>query len=343
MPVPEDVLSAKEVASANLLRPISVAAAPVGFELSVAAAVERASHNVHAVGVGKKWVAGQETPVVAVRIYVTQKLPRSLLREQDALPVEIDGIPTDVIESPPGLVMGAQQCSLDRRTRQRPVIGGISTAHFNVTAGTLACFCRSTRAGDDPDALFVLSNNHVYADVNRAAAGDPLLQPGPLDGGGPGDEIADLERFVPITLGGTVPNLVDAAIGRLRPDVPFTNAVCTIGPITGTDRAVEDMAVRKHGRTTGYTEGTVTDENYDAVVGMDHHNPSLVALFRGQMRVERTSPFPAFGLGGDSGSLVVRRDSSEAVGLYFAGPPSGTYGIANHIENVLRDLEIRLA
>jgi hypothetical protein len=342
MPIPEDILSAKSVASSMLLRPISVAAAPFGFGLSVAAAVERANHNVHAVGVGKKWVAGQETPVTSVRIYVTQKLPRSLLRERDALPAQIDGIPTDIIESPPAMLMGTPQCSVDRQTRQRPVVGGISTAHVNVTAGTLACFCRSTRAGDDPDAVYVLSNNHVYADVNRAALGDALLQPGPLDGGLPGDVIADLARFVPLVLGGTLPNQVDAAIGRLRPDVPFTDTVCSIGPITGTDRAVEDMAVRKHGRTTGYTEGVVTDENLDAVVGMDHNNPSIVALFHGQMRLERTSPYPAFGLGGDSGSLVFGRDSSNAVGLYFAGPPSGTYGLANHIEDVLSALEIRL-
>lgn len=343
MPVPEDVLSAKSVASSMLLRPISVAAAPLGFELSVVAAVESANHNVHAVGVGKKWVEGEETPVDAVRIYVTQKLPRSLLREQDVLPPAIDGIPTDVIESPPALLMGTPPCSVDRMRRQRPIVGGISTGHPSITAGTLACFCHSTRPGDDEEVVFVLSNNHVYADMNRAALGDPLLQQGRRDGGGPGDEIADLARFVTIALGGTVPNRVDAAIGRLRPDVPFTNTVCSIGAITGTDRAVEDMRVRKHGRTTGYTEGVVTDENYDAIVGMDHHNPSVVALFRGQMRVERTAPFPAFGLGGDSGSLVVRRDSSEAVGLYFAGPPSGTYGIANHIEDVLREMEIRLA
>ncbi len=100
--------------------------------------------------------------------------------------------------------------------------------------------------------------------------------------------------------------------------------------------------LRKHGRTTGYTEGKVTDESYDALVGMDHNNPNIVALFQDQMRIERMSPFPAIGLVGDSGSLVVAKAELHAVGLYFAGPPAGDYGIANHIQNVLNELEVQL-
>jgi catecholate siderophore receptor len=53
-------------------------------------------------------------------------------------------------------------------------------------------------------------------------------------------------------------------------------------------------------------------------------------------------PIPAFGKGGDSGSLVVAKAEAKAVGLYFAGPDSGEYGVANHIQDVLHDLEIEL-
>jgi hypothetical protein len=147
---------------------------------------------------------------------------------------------------------------------------------------------------------------------------------------------------MPIQLGGTTPNRVDAAIGRLRPDVTHQVEVCSIGRITGTARATEGMQVRKHGRTTGYTEGEVTDESYDALIGMDHSDPSLVALFENQLRLERIMPYPAIGLGGDSGSLVMSKEQAQAVGLYFAGPPSGIYGVANHVEDVLGELEIQL-
>lgn len=76
--------------------------------------------------------------------------------------------------------------------------------------------------------------------------------------------------------------------------------------------------------------------------GIDHNDPSVVALFENQIRIERTPPSPNIGLRGDSGSLVVHRTRANAVGLYFAGPSSGVYGIANHIEDVLRELEITL-
>jgi hypothetical protein len=45
----------------------------------------------------------------------------------------------------------------------------------------------------------MLSNNHVLANSNAAEIGDPILQPGPYDGGRyPGDQIAVLEDFVRI-------------------------------------------------------------------------------------------------------------------------------------------------
>jgi hypothetical protein len=86
----------------------------------------------------------------------------------------------------------------------------------------------------------------------------------------------------------------------------------------------------------------VTDESMDVLVGMDHADPSLVALFENQMRIERVAPHPAVGLGGDSGSLVLSKAKTEAVGLYFAGPSSGEYGLANHIADVLAELQIEL-
>lgn len=178
--------------------------------------------------------------------------------------------------------------------------------------------------------------------MNQAQAGDDLYQPGPADGGTAADTFANLTRWVTIHLGGIPPNRVDAAIGRVRLDVPYQVEVCVIGAITGTAHASEGDQVRKHGRTTGYTEGEVTDESYDVLIGMDPSNPSVVALFQGQLRVEAIAPYPAIGLGGDSGSLVVRKEATEAVGLYFAGPPRGNYGVANHLADVLTELDLEL-
>ena len=280
------------------------------------AAVAEVGNNVHAVGIGRKVVAGQLTEVLSVRVYVTQKLDAALLPEALQIPQEVNGFPTDVIESPPAFLLPAAvdveeaaipgvagiaalspvattPCSTNRQKAQRPVVAGISTALVTVTAGTLSCFCRSTRPGDDPEQVYVLSNNHVFADVNKGNVGDPLLQPGPFDGGTMADHFADLERFVPLQLGGVNQNRVDAAIGRILPGIPFMPQVCSIGPITGTEAAAEQMRVRKHGRTSGYTEGVVTDISYTALVGMDHADPSVVGLFVDQIRIERVAPFPA--------------------------------------------------
>ncbi len=366
--ISSDLIQAKQVLSARLLTAgLRGGALWRPRALNVAAAVVSAGRNVHAVGIGAKVTEGRTTTTSCIRIYVIQKLPLSLLPQRDQLPRQIDGIPTDVIEAPPafaalkrarkkitraaaapgttavlGAVTAGPTCSDQRQARQRPVVAGISTAHHDVTAGTLAYFCRSTSHGDDPAQIYVLSNNHIYSNLNRAVVGDPLYQPGPIDGGVAADHFADFVRAVPLQLDGTNPNRVDAALGSLLPRVPFDLEVCTIGKITGTARAVENMQIRKHGRTTGYAEGTVSDELIDAIVAMDPDDSSKVGLFQNQMRLVPAAPFTAIGLGGDSGSLVVNKSASEAVGLYFANPSTGEYGYASHIADVLADLEIEL-
>ena len=328
--------------------------------IRVHAATAMAGRNVHAVGIGRKEVAGKQTKTVCVRLHVVQKVAPSLIAARDAIPATIDGIPTDIIESPPAFVLAGKaksasrskgkasaraasaNCSANRKKRQRPIVAGISAAHYGVTAGTIAYFCRSTRDGDDPARIYVLSNNHVFADVNLANIGDDLYQQSPTDGGVAKDHFADLARYVHIIKGGTMANKVDAAIGVLRPNTRYRAEICRIGTLTGTETAAVGTKVRKHGRTTGYTEGEVSDIAYDALIGLDHSDNSVVGLFDDQIRIAVSSPYTAIGLGGDSGSMVVHRTRPRAVGLYFAGPPMGSYGIANHIDDVLNELEISL-
>jgi hypothetical protein len=356
----DDLIRIKNMLGESLLRSaINSGMVGRGPQLRVANVMDVVSSNVHAVGVGRKITDGVTTDTPCVRVYVAQKIAESMLPAEYRIPSEVDGVPVDVIESPPAVLMSgdgnehmqgeiqaliptaaAADCSTVRKQRQRPIQAGISAAHFQVTAGTIAYFCRSTRPGDDPSAVYALSNNHVFADVNQARTGDAVYQHSPIDGGTAMDRFADLSRWVPIALGGQTPNRVDAAIARLHNGLPYRERVCSIGKISGIGRATEGMQVRKHGRTTGYTEGVVTDVSYNPIVGMDHNNPSIVALFKDQIRIERVAPYLAFGLGGDSGSLVVAAGAHHAVGLYFAGPAGGAYGIANPIDDVLAELEI---
>jgi hypothetical protein len=307
--------------------------------------VERTmTSTVHAVGVGRKIVNGKETNTLAIRLHVARKLPFSMLPKRSRLPKSIEGIPTDVIESPPALIAASVKtaCTEGRQARQRPMVAGISVAHEDVTAGTVAYFCRSTKKGDDPESIFILSNNHVLANVNLGKKGDAVMQPGSIDGGTEADDVATLHRFIRIKLGGRSENAVDCAVAELLPDATYQAKLCKIGKIKGVMVGREGLKVCKHGRTTGYTEGTISDELYDALIGMSHEDPSQVALFTNQLRLEVTSPYQTLGLGGDSGSLIVAKKEKKAVGLYFAGPESGHYGIANPIDRVLELLEIEL-
>lgn len=350
----DDLRQAKKVLTSRLLRTgLRRGLAAMRFARSVRDAVANAGTNVHAVGIGRKLVEGKPTRDFCVRLYVAQKLARSLLSLRDAIPALVDGIVTDVIESPPAVAQAkrkarrpvraaaADAAAAGPRDRHRPVVAGISAAHHDVTAGTIGFFCRSVRAGDDPDRIGVVSNNHVFADLNQGTPGDALDQPGPLDRATDDDHFADLLRFVPVELGIGGTNRVDAALGLIRNGIEVVNEIPQIGAVGGVGAAHDGMLVRKHGRTTELREGKITDADYDALIGMDHLNPDVVALFEGQLRIESTTggQFCRFG---DSGAAVVERTRPNVVGLLCGCPEDGSYGVASPIQEVLSALEVKL-
>jgi hypothetical protein len=126
----------------------------------------------------------------------------------------------------------------------------------------------------------------------------------------------------------------------VMPDVACEFSICGIGRIAGIEAARAGNRVRKHGRTTGYTEGEITDVSYDALIGADPRDPNVLALFEGQIRIGRADGYPEFALPGDSGALIVNAERPKAVGLFFACPSSGEYGVANQIKEVVDRLEI---
>ena len=205
----------------------------------------------------------------------------------------------------------------------RPAPIGVSTGHPNITAGTIGC--RVT----DGTNVYALSNNHVYADENRASIGDNVLQPGPYDGGeDPRDAIGTLADFEPINFQRRASNTIDAAIA-LTSTLMVGNATPSGGygtPSSTTVSASIDLGVQKYGRTTGHTSGVITAMNATVRVGYD----SGTARFINQIIIESGG----FSAGGDSGSLIVTNDEDcNPVGLLFAG--NSTVTIANPIDDVL--------
>jgi hypothetical protein len=208
----------------------------------------------------------------------------------------------------------------------RPVHIGISTGHPNITAGTISC--RVKKTDGTTTYYYALSNNHVYADENRASLGDNVLQPGPYDGGqNPRDRIGTLADFQQIAFSKLASNQIDAAIA-LCPLEMLDNSTPAGSygvPSSTTVTASVGLAVQKHGRTTGLTAGQVYAVNATVNVGYD----SGTARFINQIIITPGT----FSAGGDSGSLIVTQSGNNPVGLLFAGSSSVT--IANPIDLVL--------
>lgn len=328
----------------------------------------RPEKGVVLVGVGFKEVGGVRTARRAVVFGVVRKLPPQEIASEDMLPSTIFYAPegefeTDVIE--------VGEIKALRTTRQRPVKGGWSVGHRDITAGTLGAWV-FRGPGTQPH---ILSNNHVLANENRAQIGDPIYQPGPRDGGTPPENlIARLTEYVAIRFGGGMPgkkkkaiwlwrvatgipnaiakivgcdyrsrrylpgvvdqsrNFVDAAIAAVIDPTDADFEIDGIGRLVGVRDFVVGEQVRKSGRTTGLTQATVTLERADVSVQYDGGVVNFVDQF-----VINGGGFSA---PGDSGSVIVTPDNHLG-GLLFAG--SETTTIANRASHVVALLGIRVS
>ena len=95
------------------------------------------------------------------------------------IPGAVDGvIVRPLVTGEINALKGKPGSGVDAKARfTRPVPIGVSTGHPDITAGTIGA--RVT----DGSNVYALSNNHVYANSNAASDNDPVLQPGPTDGG----------------------------------------------------------------------------------------------------------------------------------------------------------------
>ena len=274
--------------------------------------------NVVGVGIGEKIQRGIPKGILSLKVYVEKKVAQTQLTKEDVVPQKLSGVESDVEEV--GKVV-----ALANSGRYRPALGGVSIGHYKITAGTFGCLVKDRKN----QTVFILSNNHVFANSNHAQKKDPILQPGNYDGGKePEDVIASLERWIEIGFG-TEGNLVDAALAKPKSKSLVKPEILQIGVPVGVGRAELGMFVQKSGRTTGYTTGKVKDISVTVKVQYDKNS----ALFRNQILTTAMSQ------GGDSGSLVLD-EKKRAVGLLFAG--SSVVTICNPISEVLKLLEVVL-
>ena len=313
--------------------------------------------NVVGVGIGFKKMKGRRTDTLSVVVLVDKKLPLSALKEKDVVQKELDGVLTDVQEI--GIVEALNTKVFQPRIdKWRPAPGGVSIGHYRGSSGTLGVAVTDRRLGE----RLILSNNHVLA-YNGARIGDPVLQPGPFDGGKKQDEIAELYRFVPLSFMMDTPacgvaskaadvanvffqmagsqnrfipvrvsnkeNTVDAAVALPLMENSIKEEILDIGVLEGIKEAELGMTVEKSGRTTGHNRGQVDVADCTLMV---NYNYQRTALFSHQIVVRLASK------GGDSGSLIVSEKS--AVGLLFAG--SERFSVCNPMDRVANTLHIEI-
>lgn len=310
--------------------------------------------NVVGVGIGKKIVRGKQTNIDCITVMVSQKVSIQALPKDDVIPRDIEGIVTDVVQ------VGTLRAFAERTDRWRPAPGGVSIGHYKITAGTLGALVKAKGTGK----RVILSNNHVLANSNDAAEGDDILQPGPYDGGNSAEDvIAKLDRFVPIKFGTAPPdcgvaklvaaffnllarllgsshrfqaiktsdetNRVDAALALPLADDLVSDEILEIGEVREWTEDVQiGTVVKKSGRTTELTEGTV--QVLDSTVNVQY-GEGKIATFTGQIVAGPMSQ------PGDSGSLVVDLQN-RAIGLLFAGSEQST--VFNPIKDVISLLDI---
>jgi len=162
---------------------------------------------------------GQVINELCFRVYVSKKIPKNELRAVDIIPEKVEDIPIDVVE-----VGELKALSVDKKSKFRPVIFGISIGHIMITAGTNGFLFQ-----DNKGNVYFGSNAHVFTPDPSLKPEDitikDIVQPGPYDGGTLLDKVAEyywhkkiepidinhcpISKFVVNTL-----NLISKALGR---------------------------------------------------------------------------------------------------------------------------------
>ncbi|KEI03028.1 hypothetical protein [Clostridium botulinum] len=255
--------------------------------------------NVQAVGLGYKEIQGIVTTEPCIKVFVSEKTPPGNLPPSDLIPPIYNGIKTDIVAS--GVFT---PCELTKKVRPAHPGYSIGPAGYKV-AGTLGCIVQNP----SEKAYYILSTNHLLAQLGKVQIDTPILQPGVLDGGKiDTDTIAHLTRYIPIkmkTLFKTPENHVDAAIAKVSNTSLISSKIAIVNAnIKRLGAPGIGDRVFKIGRTTGRTHGVITAIDVTQVINY----PEGKALFKEQILTS------ASGNTGDSGSVLLN-SNMEALGL----------------------------
>ncbi|MDH6247767.1 IPT/TIG domain-containing protein [Mycobacterium sp. OTB74] len=291
--------------------------------------------GVTGIDIGFTEVNGTSTENIAIRVSVADinNIPAGI-------PETLAGFPVVIIER-----NVLPQADL---ARYEPLLGGISVARDTglSATGTLGGIVRDSGTGE----LRGLSCAHIFVIGSTGQPGDPIEQP----------ELPSSQQPNPANVIGTLLRSgFPTTPNPLPPGIPVgfsDSAICTItrsataeivdiGLVNGTAIPQLGDRVMKRGKTTGLTHGIVNGIHRE----MQGTNGNQTAFLEDQfeIQVDGTRSL-VWSAAGDSGSLVVKEDTLEVVGLLWAGTtdhngvPDGQFGYASDIDNVAADLGISL-
>ena len=285
--------------------------------------------GVTGVDVGYKYIDGQMTDDLVIRVFVEEK--RDVPPEQ-LIAKTINGVDTDVIEH--------RFVPLVDHGSYNPILGGVSVGPFRPVDG-LNCGTLGAIVIDNQTAQrMILSNYHVLC-INEGWHDHEwghfreITQPAIMDNPVSARYIAEIQR-------GILDSEIDAAVARVEESI-YVDYLCEveeIGPITGVETAVWGMKVHKRGRTSGLTHGRVSGLNGTFKVPFEH-GVGTVTLTHQISIARQDGAGIDFAEQGDSGSVIVN-DAGRVVGLLFCSGYDGGAG-ANFIERVLDRINVSMA
>jgi hypothetical protein len=284
--------------------------------------------DVTGVDVGPKYVDGERTRNLVVRVHVRKKVPRSRLADTERVPASVLGIETDVLEA----CYHGHSTGAPRPWERHPTLQpGISVGNAKAEAGTLGLIVYDDESG----VPCMLSAFHVLAGP-FGAVDDPITQPARIDQGrAPADTVASLLRFHRPGAWG------DAAVAKLNGQRRFaTEQFGSADRITKLGTPTIGQVLEKCGRTTGVTRGRIdgTGTYYYAQAQEGIGGFRLVP--EGSDDPERQDLSAV----GDSGAVWYAPSTGVGVGLHCAGEigERDEFAIASYLSRVMATLKVSL-
>lgn len=262
--------------------------------------------RIRGVGFGVKRVRGRRTDAPCLIFYVSRKYARHDLSNRERIPSELTlrslgtHLLTDVV-----VMRGRPRAHAAANLRP-----GYEVAHADGEPGTMGLLVRRS----DAPGRFALSCSHVLALGGTAAPGSIVETPCSVDPDPTVNAFGTLELFT--KLGTTGVFREDIALARV--DVPSRPRLYPDGAVPqsiypaslGFD---DTMETELWGSVTPRAAGVVSGASWSGKLSVPHVGP---VTFAGLV------PYKTACAEGDSGGVVLRRGTTEVLGLHVGGTKS---------------------